>query len=237
MRGVFDDDQLERAKPRRDTEFTLGSGALLGFFLGLVLLCGLCFGLGYAVGHHSSPEPAAASLQAGSAAQNPTQAAASRPKPSAIAPTYAAPPPARAVVNLPPSSAVNTNSVTNSVASSQPVYPSASGSVPNQAQVKPALPPQAESPQPVTGPGGNLTVEPAIAPAGLPMVQIAAVSEPEDAEVLVNALRKRGYAVSARREATDHLIHVRIGPFASRDEANRWRQRLLNDGYNAILQP
>jgi cell division septation protein DedD len=141
------------------------------------------------------------------------------------------------VVNLPPSSAVNTNSVTNSVASSQPVYPSASGSVPNQAQVKPALPPQAESQQPVTGSGGNFTVEPAIAPAGLPMVQIAAVSEPEDAEVLVNALRKRGYAVSARREATDHLIHVRIGPFASRDEANRWRQRLLNDGYNAILQP
>jgi cell division septation protein DedD len=69
------------------------------------------------------------------------------------------------------------------------------------------------------------------------MVQIAAVSQPEDAEVLVNALRKRGYAVSARREAADGLIHVRIGPFASRDEANRWRQRLLNDGYNAIVQP
>ena len=86
-------------------------------------------------------------------------------------------------------------------------------------------------------PGGDFTVEPAIVPAGQSMVQIAAVSQPEDAEVLVNALRKRGYAVSARREATDSLIHVRIGPFASRDEANLWRQRLLNDGYNAIVQP
>jgi cell division septation protein DedD len=86
-------------------------------------------------------------------------------------------------------------------------------------------------------PGGDFTVEPAIVPAGQSMVQIAAVSQPEDAEVLVNALRKRGYAVSARREATDSLIHVRIGPFASRDEAIRWRQRLLSDGYNAIVQP
>jgi DedD protein len=109
--------------------------------------------------------------------------------------------------------------------------------VPSQPQVRPALPPQENSPQFAAGPGGNLKVEPAIAPAGLPMVQIAAVSQPEDAEVLVNALRKRGYAVVARREAADNLIHVRIGPFASRDEANRWRQRLLNDGYNAILQP
>jgi DedD protein len=69
------------------------------------------------------------------------------------------------------------------------------------------------------------------------MVQIAAVTNPEDAQVLVNALRKRGYAVIARREATDSLIHVRIGPFSSRDEANKWSQKLLGDGYNAIVQP
>ena len=237
MRGVFDDDHRERAKPRRDAELTLGSGALLGLILGLVLLCGLCFGLGYKVGHHSAPESSAVSLSAGAAAQAPTLATASRPKPSAIAPTNAAPPPTHAVANLPSSPSVNTNADTNPVANSQPVYPSAGNSAFSQPQVKPALPAQAESPQPAKESSGGLTVEPAIAPAALPMVQIAAVSEPEDAEVLVNALRKRGYAVSARREATDKLIHVRIGPFASRDEANRWRQRLLSDGYNAIVQP
>jgi cell division septation protein DedD len=69
------------------------------------------------------------------------------------------------------------------------------------------------------------------------MVQIAAVSNPQDAEVLVNALRKRGYSVTVRREFTDNLIHVRIGPFNSRGEANQWRQKLLNDGYNAIIEP
>ena len=44
------------------------------------------------------------------------------------------------------------------------------------------------------------------------MVQIAAVSHPEDAEVLVNALRKRGYTVTARRDVGDSLIHVQTGP-------------------------
>jgi len=78
---------------------------------------------------------------------------------------------------------------------------------------------------------------PATAQASALMVQIAAVTNPEDADVLVNALRRRGYLVYARREAFDGLIHVRVGPFANRDEANRWRLKLLNDGYNAIVQP
>ena len=69
------------------------------------------------------------------------------------------------------------------------------------------------------------------------MVQIAAVSHREDAEVLVNALRKHGYAVTARRELSDSLIHVQIGPFANRNDANAMRQKLLSDGYNAIVQP
>jgi cell division septation protein DedD len=69
------------------------------------------------------------------------------------------------------------------------------------------------------------------------MVQIAAVSHVEDAKVLSDALQRRGYVVNARREPADDLIHVRIGPFATRDEANRWRMKLLNDGYNAMIQP
>jgi cell division septation protein DedD len=79
-------------------------------------------------------------------------------------------------------------------------------------------------------------VPPAL-PAVPLMVQIAAVSNPEDASVLTSALRKRGYAVTALRGPADNLIHVAIGPFYSRDEANRWRVMLLNDGYTAIIKP
>jgi cell division septation protein DedD len=69
------------------------------------------------------------------------------------------------------------------------------------------------------------------------MVQIAAVSHSEDADVLVGALRRRGYAVAARREPGDGLIHVQVGPFNNRNDANIMCQRLLGDGYNASVRP
>jgi len=90
-----------------------------------------------------------------------------------------------------------------------------------QPLVKPALPAAVTAPTPVSA----------------AMVQIAAVSHQEDADVLVGALRKRGYAVIAQRDDADGQFHVRIGPFASRNDAEATRQRLLNDGYNAIVQP
>jgi cell division septation protein DedD len=71
---------------------------------------------------------------------------------------------------------------------------------------------------------------------GTLMVQIAAVSNAEDADVLTHALRKRGYAVTERREPVDNMIHVRIGPFATVAEANSWKLKLLSDGYNAEVQ-
>jgi DedD protein len=69
------------------------------------------------------------------------------------------------------------------------------------------------------------------------MVQIAATSDAEEVDVLVGALRMRGYTVTVRSDPADNLIHVRIGPFYSRDDADRWRVKLLADGYNAIIQP
>jgi hypothetical protein len=46
MRGFLDDDDFEPTpQPKRDTELTLGFATLLGIFFGLVILCGLCFGL------------------------------------------------------------------------------------------------------------------------------------------------------------------------------------------------
>lgn len=68
------------------------------------------------------------------------------------------------------------------------------------------------------------------------MVQIAAVSHREDADVLVSALKKLGYNASVRSANTDNLLRVQIGPFATRDEAKNIRAKLLNDGYNAIVK-
>ncbi len=69
------------------------------------------------------------------------------------------------------------------------------------------------------------------------MVQIAAVLHAEDANVLVNALRNHGFAATAQRLPSDGLVHVRIGPFATHEEASRMAARLLGNGYNAMVQP
>jgi cell division septation protein DedD len=218
MRGSFDDEEFEPVQYRRDAELTLGSGTLLAIFFGLVLLCGLFFGLGYAVGHHGAPPPTAG-LGNAAGAQTSTPAASVRPKPPAAPQTNTSylPPAANGQA---PTTVLDANSQRPAVASGQP-------------QVRPALPPAGNGAQAATGPSAGAGSTPAV-PL---MVQIAAVSNPQDAEVLVNALRKRGYSVTVRREFTDNLIHVRIGPFNSRGEANQWRQKLLNDGYNAIIEP
>src|SRR5580658_7037537 len=79
MRGVFDDRELEPAQVRRDAELTLSSVMLLGIFFALVLICGLCFGLGYTVGRHGSQDSSAGSLADAQAMPQNT----SSPKPSA----------------------------------------------------------------------------------------------------------------------------------------------------------
>jgi cell division septation protein DedD len=230
MRGVFDDEELEPYQPRRDTELTLGSTALLVIFFGLVLLCGLCFGLGYAVGHHGSQQPTAA-MQPATGAQTALQADGTRLKPSAIASSGAAPQRQSVVVEQVGDQAASSSNPDSNSRTEENV--TQGGSSLGQSQIRAALPTAANPTQPAAA----SRVQPALAPAVPLLVQIAAVSHQEDADVLVSALRKRGYAVSARREAADGLIHVSIGPFNSRDIANRWRQKLLGDGYNAVVQP
>lgn len=75
------------------------------------------------------------------------------------------------------------------------------------------------------------------AASGSYMVQVAAVSRQEDAEILVNALRKKQYPVlMVANVPGDSLFHVQVGPFADPKEAEAMRSRLAGDGYNAIVK-
>ena len=230
MRSIFDDEELrhserERSRSHRDTELTLGSGTLFAIFLGLALLCGLCFGMGYALGHHSSG-PTAITQPQPAPDQEPLQANSGIPKPSAISQTPDAPPQPAATDQSAPAAGTTPGTQPPAPAATAPAEAA-------QPQVHPALgSPQA--PQSYSA-GAQQPVHPAMAQQL--MVQIAAVSNPEDADVLVNALRKRNYPVTARRDPADNYIHVRVGPFATRAIADQWRSKLLNDGYNAVVQP
>jgi DedD protein len=67
-------------------------------------------------------------------------------------------------------------------------------------------------------------------------VQVAAVSKQEDADALVDALKKKQYPALAANLPTDKLFHVEVGPFADIKDAESMRTKLLGDGYNPILK-
>lgn len=203
---------------RGDRELTLGPITLTVLGFGLFALCGLCFVFGYAVGHRNAETSTAISVPPAA-------------PPSFVQPVSAQAKPAAGQTGAQQVTADLTDSTANpatdangnAVATADQADGSASGSSTAAANPAAALPAPNATSQPAAG-QGNI------------MVQIAAVSHSEDADVLVGALRKRGYAVNSRRDPADGLLHVQIGPFANRSDAYAMRQKLLNDGYNAIVQ-
>ena len=78
-------------------------------------------------------------------------------------------------------------------------------------------------------------------PAGAPVlngyyVQVAAVSKQEDADALVDALKKKQYPAFAANTNPDKLFHVQVGPYGEIKDAEAMRAKLVSDGYNPILK-
>jgi DedD protein len=95
-------------------------------------------------------------------------------------------------------------------------------------------------PELAVNPAPVKTAKPTAAPAatsssGSSVVQVAAMSHQEDADVVAADLKRRGYTVAIRREPQDKLFHVQIGSFANKKEADTMRQRLQGDGYNNAI--
>jgi DedD protein len=112
-----------------------------------------------------------------------------------------------------------------------------------QKDADPSLTPAAQTTQAPadTNSGGNKSpVAPdpaAIASGSSYFVQVAAVSKHEDAEALVDALKKKQYpAFTANGSANDKLYHVQVGPYGEVKDAESMRAKLIGDGYNPILK-
>lgn len=219
MRGVFDDLEPQAVEPKRDAELTLGAGTLLAIFLCLLLLCGLCFGVGYEVGRGNMPSVV-------------------RLSPTAVAKSTGVPKPS-AAASLPVPSEQDAASAENAEKTPSGILSSPSAQPEDRPQVQAALPVVSASANAARPRAQNVSVQSARIASGaaMEMVEVAALADPNDAEYLLNALKKHGYPVLARRDSGDNRIHVRVGPFTARDEANRWRQRLTSDGYSAVVIP
>lgn len=215
----------------REREISLGASTLLGIFLLLALVCAVFFGFGYSMGRRSSVAAApaadaveAATLKATGAAK-PAPGLTPTPKP-ATEEAAAQPSEDTAAPQLPqPAQAPIAEHSMQKLQPEPAVKPATLASnSPSVAQATPA---------PVLHPTAAANGAPAGPPA---LVQVAAVSHQEDADILINALRHRGYDVVVRHEPQDKLLHIQLGPYASRKDADDMRKRLLADGYNAIVK-
>lgn len=201
-----EDDDLQ--PPER--ELTLGTGMILVIFLVLVLLCGAFFGFGYKMGSLSkAPEPV-------SAVNTNTGGSAPATDFSGFKPAAGSPGGAGAGAASGPDAA----------SAAQPSQPSSAEPMPPAAN--PAATEQAAAPV-VTTPEQPVAV-------GSYMVQVAAVSHEEDAQLLVNALKAKGYPVSAHTESQDKFFHIQIGPFTNMKDAMAAKQRLVAEGYQPIIK-
>lgn len=214
MNHLLDDE--EDLETPRERELTLSTGTILALFFGLALLCGLFFAFGYSVGHRSGPETSVTAQTEGAS----PSANFSSFKPSAG--TAAGTPVVAPAVATTPAAQTTATPVRETVASNAPT---------TTAAAQPAAPVVRQAP---AAPTTTLVETPAV--SGVYMVQVAAVSHQEDAELLLQALKQRGYAVAAHSLPTDTLIHIQVGPFSNRKDADTMRARLLSDGYNAIVK-
>ena len=191
-----------------EREISLNTATILGVFFLLALICAIFFAFGYTMGRRTSSQAAAPIADTSS-----TLATNGSAKP---VPGSAAPQPGHRATE---DDTTPTPPTIQQVA--QPIE-------------RPAPPtPEPARPAPTPAAQAAVTTTPAGPPA---LVQVAAVSHQEDADTLLNALKRRGYNVVVRHEPQDKLLHIQIGPLANKKEAEAMRQRLLADGYNAIVK-
>jgi len=194
----------------RDTEITLSTGKLLGIFFALAIICGVFFTMGYLLGKSNS-------------AGGRTEIVATVPSNSAGKP-YAGNKTPEAVTQTCPPGSPNCAAATAGETSSTT----------KPADQQPAA--QQSSASKTSDQSASAGTDGKSGAASSFMVQVAAVSKQEDAEILVTALRKKQYPVFIANASGDPLFHVQVGPFTDRKDAEAMRTRLSGDGYNAIVK-
>jgi DedD protein len=205
----------------QDTEITLGTGKLLILFFGLVGICALFFALGYSLGRKSEPAITTASA---AIAPQPTVGTSKGSSGSATTPPmtfYKSVEQKNANPELTP--AADPKTETPAAATAAPTSTSTSTTT-----LANATPEQTAA---------NAADPPITLPTAAYFVQVAAVSKQEDADSLVDALKKKQYpAFVAATVATDKLFRVQVGPFSEVKDAEAMRTRLIADGYSPILK-
>jgi len=197
---------------------------LILMFVMFVAACAVFFSLGFLVGYNERPSSAAEVAEE-------------------VTPTGTIPPP----VNAPPEAAAMPapapSATSNDLPTEHIVTPhSAAKAAPAPEAKPPVLAPKtaaktaaAKTTAAKTSTTSNRTKE----KAGF-TVQVTASREKKDAEKLMKELRSRGFDVFVvppqYSDAKDNLYRVQVGPYATRAEAVRVRDRIAKEGFKPFIR-
>jgi len=201
-----------------DTEITLGTGKMLALFFGLVALNGAFFGMGYSLGR-ANTHPALS--------MDPSQSTTSALRPTAMKSGSQAANTQQENGNLTFYKAVEQKDANAQLpAKDANASSEAASNAPPDTKSTEAKPATDAAPDAAT-----------VLSTSSYFVQVAAVSKQDDAQALVDALKKKQYtAFATNSSSTDKLYHVQVGPFGDVKEAEATKAKLVSDGYNPILK-
>lgn len=222
---------MGRGENPEDVTKSISAGQLVMLFLAGTAICGVFFSAGFWLGHNERETPLTPVTEHVSqpsdippvAAQNSPGAAddpgASASKDETMAPNDAQPAPMRP---QPLSSSTD--------AGAKPAINSRESS----AVAAPAEPADSNSTARAGIPSATALREPAVGGSSF-LIQVAATSTQPDAVKMVKALKALGYTVifvtPEQAHAGDNLFRVQVGPFATRESAEKVKAKLIQDGF------
>src|ERR1700687_2758999 len=202
---------------QQDTEITLGTGRMLAIFFTFVLVCAFFFSIGFSLGRRTTITGSLGIAHAGNPATivRPSAAKNDAPQPTPQSGDFSF------------YKAVGEKNANAALAPQDSKTQAAAATTPNSTTATSTT----EASKAATD-----AAPAAPASAGY-YVQVAAVSRQEDAEALVEALKKKQYpAFTANNSTGDKFYHVQVGPYTDPKDAEAMRARLIGDGYNPIVK-
>ncbi len=200
---------------QQDTEITLGTGHMLGLFFAFVLVCAVFFAVGFSLGRRT----ASAGRLSGAAAG--TSAAVVRPSAAKN----------DASQKAPQSGDFSFYKAVGEKNADSALAPPDAKTQPADATA--AAPPRTAADAANAAPASSTA---ASSTSSSYYVQVAAVTRQEDADALVEALKKKEYPAFANNASVDKYYRVQVGPYADFKDAEAMRARLVSDGYNPIVK-
>ena len=209
-------------------ELVLGNRQLISVFAIVVVLLAVFFSMGYIVGRNSSP---VAAETARNEKPKPDQEANGSDAPSADQPSDEAPTPPAQDSTAPASDAAPAKAPKSTKPAQAPA-PAPVRSKPEPVRVAEAKP----KPSPVAPPSAPVHAAAAGDPAGGQYWQVVATARP-DAEIIAEALGKKGFHVVLAPAPKDGIFRVLVGPLADASTQASTRSGLESAGFkNPILR-